>query len=138
MNQSSFNQRNRTTIHHRVKRLSQKLDLIMAGSEEDEDPEVKMEDQRSQYPDCMKCQTCLTFKMGLSKGGRGRPVESCASKCVGRTWSYLWSTGSAVRKKREESEDKLDPTGSLAYYLYDLHQVNPMEVTLDQLSTRTI
>ena len=46
----------------------------MVGSEEDEDPEVKLEDQRSQYPDCMKCQACLTFKMGLSKGGRGRPV----------------------------------------------------------------
>ena len=33
-------------------------------------------------------------------------------------------------RRGEESEGKLDPTGSLAYYLYDLHQVNSMEVTL--------
>lgn len=73
----------------------------MGGSEEGEGPEVKLEDQRSQYPDCMKCQACLTFRMGLSKGeGHGRPVESCVSNHVRRTWSYLWSTGPAVWKKR--------------------------------------
>ena len=33
-------------------------------------------------------------------------------------------------RRGEDSEGKLDPTGSLAYYLYDLYQVNPMEVTL--------
>ena len=103
----------------------------MGGSEEGEGPEVKLEDQRSQYPDCMKCQVCLTFKMGLSKGGgHGRPVESCVSNHVRRTWSYLWSTGPAVWKKRGGEWGQLDPTGTLACYLYYLLQVNLKEVTL--------
>lgn len=33
-------------------------------------------------------------------------------------------------RRGEESEDKLDLTDTLACYFYDLHQVNPMEVTL--------
>lgn len=33
-------------------------------------------------------------------------------------------------RRGEESEDKLDPTGTLACYLYDLLQVNLKEVTL--------
>ena len=48
----------------------------MGGSEEGEGPEVKLEGQRSQYPDCMKCQACLTFKMGLR-----RSWEACGKLC---------------------------------------------------------
>lgn len=111
----------------------------MVGSEESEGPEVKLEDQRSNIQTVWNARHVWPLKWDLAKEKVMGGLWKAVLVSVGGTWSYLWSTGSAVWKKRGGEWGQAGPHwhfGMLS--LWPSPSKSHGSYSLDQLSTRAI